>query len=127
MRNQTSAEEDGSQIDPTILLIFTDKGQLFHGDKATPLEMIPAVACRQEGFPGGLFPAQFDDGEMRNIRPLFFVSEGASIQLAMQFAHALGRSVDGDVHRGGDGDEGLHGAKVHLEGRFLAANALKVL
>lgn len=126
-RNESAAERNGRQIDPTILRVFADKGELFQQNTAAAMVLAPALACDLKGGSRRLFGRHLYDGEVGNIGPLFLVLQHFGVQLAVKFAHPRGTGVDANKDGGSDGYERLDRTEHYVEGFFLATDSFENL
>src|SRR5215831_17994856 len=99
-RNEAAAEKDRGEVDPAISGLFPHKDKLFQQDATTAGVLLPAVAGRFEGCMDILLSTHFCNGQVRDVRPLFRVLEFFDVELSMQIAHAVSRTVDADKDSG---------------------------
>jgi hypothetical protein len=121
-RDQGSAEGDGGQVYPAILLVLADKGE-FGDPNATGSGIgVPPFMADLEGVLCVLFGGHLYDGEMGHVRPLFSCEKRVRVQAVVELTHAVRGMSDAYEHRRSHRHKSFHIAKSDLKGFDRTAN-----
>src|SRR5437660_8093696 len=88
-RHQAAAQRNPRQINPLVRLLRAHKGEFLHVNAAAARKLCPAVTGSPIGLLSLGFSAQFRDGQMRHVRPLFMSFQRSCVEPVMKFSHTV--------------------------------------